>query len=62
MELKKAIYDATSSDDSQVVAQAYKNDVMEKMANLRAPIDALEKEIPKNMWHVPTYGDMIFDS
>lgn len=35
--------------------------VMEAMAALRAPIDALETVVDKEVWPVPSYGDLIFE-
>lgn len=35
--------------------------VMEAMEALRAPIDALETVVDKEVWPVPSYGDLIFE-
>ena len=32
----------------------------EAMAELRAPIDRAELLVPKRLWPVPTYGDLLF--
>ncbi len=60
--LKAVVEEASKKAESQDIAIAYKDDVMAAMAELRKPIDELEKSLPKEMWPVPTYGDMIFDS
>lgn len=45
----------------QAVAKAYKDDVMAAMAALRKPADELEVIMPKSMWPMPTYGDLLFE-
>lgn len=41
--------------------KAYKEDVMEAMTELRKPVDELELIMPKEVWPMPTYGDMLFE-
>lgn len=43
------------------VSLFYKNKVIPVMEELRNPIDQLELIIPKDIWPVPTYGDMLFE-
>lgn len=31
------------------------------MSELRAPIDELELIVEKDLWPVPTYGDLLFE-
>ena len=31
------------------------------MAALRSPVDELEMLVDKNVWPVPTYGDLLFE-
>ena len=31
------------------------------MAELRAPVDALEMIVDKEMWPMPSYGDLMFE-
>ncbi len=42
-------------------AAYYRNTVVLAMAELRAPIDALEVLVEKDLWPVPTYGDLLFE-
>jgi len=39
----------------------FRREVVPAMDNLRAPIDALEVMVDKEIWPVPTYADMLFD-
>ena len=41
-------------------ATAMKADVLPAMAKVRAACDALEKELPADLWPLPTYRDMLF--
>ena len=52
---------AANAGDVQAVANAYKDDVMAAMAALRKPADELEVIMPKSMWPMPTYGDLLFE-
>ena len=52
---------ASAIEDSQTMAQEYKNNVMAAMAELRKPTDELEVIMPKDVWPMPTYGDLIFE-
>ena len=48
---------------SGVEAQAvfFRNYVFPAMAELRAPIDAMEVLVEKDLWPVPTYGELLFE-
>jgi glutamine synthetase len=48
---------------SEVAEQSiyFKEAVCPAMAELRAPIDALELLVEKDLWPVPTYGDLLFE-
>ena len=39
----------------------YKDVVKEAMADLRKPIDELEMIVDKDLWPMPSYGDLIFE-
>lgn len=39
----------------------YYREVMDDMQKLRVPIDALEMMVEKEIWPVPSYGDLIFE-
>lgn len=43
------------------VSLFFKNRVVPTMEDLREPIDQLELILPKDIWPVPTYGDMLFE-
>lgn len=67
-EMKKAVKNlsevtekAANAGDAQAVAVAYKDEVMEAMAELRKPADELEVVMPKEEWPMPTYGDLVFE-
>ncbi|HHX55595.1 MAG TPA: glutamine synthetase type III [Clostridiales bacterium] len=45
----------------QELSLFFKNRVIPVMEDLRKPIDQLELIIPKDLWPVPTYGDMLFE-
>ena len=39
----------------------YRDEVMTAMKALRKPVDALEMIVDKDMWPMPSYGDLIFE-
>jgi len=41
-------------------AEAYRDKVIPAMQALRADIDALEMIVPRDLWPVPTYTDLLF--
>ncbi len=41
-------------------AQAFRDKVFVALEDLRAPIDALEKLMPKELWPMPTYEELLF--
>ena len=59
-DLKKATAKAQSIDDNQEKAESYKSEVMAAMAELRKPVDELEMIVDKEVWQVPSYGDILF--
>ena len=38
-----------------------RNRIVPAMEALRAPVDALEMIVDKEMWPMPSYGDLIFE-
>ncbi|BCN32017.1 glutamine synthetase III family protein [Anaeromicropila herbilytica] len=52
---------AAAIESPEEQAKAYRNTVFSAMAELRAPIDALELIVDKEVWPVPTYGDLLFE-
>ena len=59
-DLKKATVKAQSIDNNQEKAESYKSEVMAAMAELRKPVDELEMIVDKEVWPVPSYGDILF--
>jgi len=61
----KALQDVTAkaNDIAEVPAAAkfFRDSVMPAMNALRAPIDALEVIVQKDLWPVPTYSDLLFE-
>ena len=53
-EARAAVHDA---DDE---AMAMKDEVIPAMAKVREACDALEKEVPADLWPLPTYREMLF--
>ena len=43
------------------MANAYHDKVVPAMAALRKPVDELEMMVDKEIWPVPTYGDLMFE-
>jgi glutamine synthetase len=41
-------------------AKAYRDTVFADMEALRAPIDRLEKLLPRDYWPMPTYEELLF--
>lgn len=48
-------------DDGRDKAVAYHSVVVPAMAALRAPVDKLEMLVDKDLWPMPSYGDLIFE-
>ncbi len=53
--------DVTAMEDVKEQAFFYHGTVMSAMEALRAPIDELETIVDKEVWPVPSYGDLIFE-
>jgi glutamine synthetase len=47
--------------DAYTVAHFYKFDVFEKMQAVRAVADTLETLVDKDVWPLPTYGELLFN-
>lgn len=54
---------STASNIAEGPEQAvfYKDNVFTAMSELRAPVDALEMIVDKEIWPMPSYGDLIFE-
>jgi glutamine synthetase len=59
--LESATDKANALDDVKKKAEAFRDNVFTAQADLRQDIDALEQNMPKELWPVPTYADMLFN-
>jgi glutamine synthetase len=58
--LEGAVEKAQGTKDTVKQAEAYRDKVVTAMRDLRTDIDAVEMIVPKDMWPVPTYADLLF--
>ena len=59
--LKVADAKAASMHEGKEQAFYYKDVVKEAMEALRKPVDALEMIVDKEIWPIPSYGDLMFE-
>ncbi len=59
-DLKAAQESAASKGCEKAIAHAYHDEVMPAMSALRAPADELETLVDRDLWPLPTYGDLLF--
>ena len=59
--LRKMSTEASGIEDNKERAHFYHDHVMPAMEDLRAPIDKLEMLVDKEVWPMPSYGDLIFE-
>lgn len=59
--LKVADSEAAAMEEGKDQAFYYKDVVKEAMAELRAPVDKLEMLVDKEVWPIPSYGDLMFE-
>ena len=52
---------AAAMEEGRVQAVAYRDEVKVAMDELRAPIDKLEMIVDKDVWPMPSYGDLLFE-
>ncbi len=52
---------AAAMEAGEAQARYYYEAVMPAMSDLRAPVDELEMIVDKDMWPMPSYGDLIFE-
>ena len=52
---------AASMEEGREQAVYYRDEVRTAMDALRAPVDKLEMLVDKEMWPMPSYGDLIFE-
>ncbi len=58
--LEAATLKAQETADTVKKAEAYRDKVATAMKALRIDVDALEMIVPKDLWPVPTYADLLF--
>jgi len=58
--LDSALEKARKTKGLKKQAMWYRDEVCIRMSKLRADIDALEMLVPRSLWPVPTYADMLF--
>jgi glutamine synthetase len=59
--LESILESANGLEDLDKKAASFRDDVFTAQANLRKDIDALETLLPRDLWPVPTYQDMLFN-
>lgn len=52
---------AQKMEQGQAQAEYYRDEVTTAMEALRAPIDQLEMIVDKELWPMPSYGDLLFE-
>ena len=58
--LEAAVAKTQAIADTVKKAESYRDKVVTAMQALRSDIDALEMIVPKDMWPVPNYTDLLF--
>ncbi len=59
--LEKVEKEASAMEDAKEQAFFYKDCVKAAMEELRAPADRLEMIVDKEIWPIPTYGELMFE-
>ena len=59
--LKVLLPEVDSMENVEEMAHAYHDKIVPAMAALRKPVDELELLVDKDIWPVPTYGDLMFE-
>ena len=59
--LKDIEREASAMEDVKAQAFFYKDTVKAVMDELRAPADRLEMIVDKDIWPIPTYGELMFE-
>ena len=52
---------ASAMEPGEEQAKFYNRKVMTAMEQLRKPVDELEMLVDKEMWPMPSYGDLLFE-
>ncbi len=61
LKLEKEREKSLKTSDSLKRAETFRDNVLVAMNNLRKDIDTLETIVPRNLWPVPTYADLLFN-
>ncbi|MDE7431487.1 MAG: glutamine synthetase III [Lachnospiraceae bacterium] len=59
--LEKVISEAAAKAEGKEQATYFKDVVKPAMQDLRTPVDKLEMIVDKDLWPMPSYGDLIFE-
>ena len=59
--LKDVTAAASAKASAEEMARAFRADVVPAMEALRKPVDELEMIVDKDMWPMPSYGDLMFE-
>ncbi|HEX3021717.1 MAG TPA: glutamine synthetase III [Lachnospiraceae bacterium] len=59
--LEIEVSEAAKKEEGIEQANYFKEIVFQTMSELRTPVDELERIIDKNIWPVPSYGDLLFE-
>ena len=53
--------EASTKEEGKVQAEYFREQVVPAMEALRIPVDRLEMIVDKEIWPMPSYGDLIFE-
>ena len=59
--LREVTREASEITDNKTRAHYYRNYVLPAMEALRRPVDKLEMLVDKEVWPMPSYGDLMFE-
>jgi glutamine synthetase len=59
-EIEAALSGAKKHTSNLEKANAYKNEILTLMSELRTACDEMEKFTAKELWPMPSYGDLLF--
>lgn len=59
--LKEVTGEAAAMEGAEAMARAYREKVVPAMEALRKPVDELEMIVEKELWPMPSYGDLMFE-
>lgn len=59
--MKQLVEESLSKEEGKEKAEFFKDVIKPAMDELRAPVDKLEMLVDKELWPMPSYGDLIFE-